>query len=89
MSDFIKSAEEVLSNFNPEFVEEMISIDPASRNVVNSLMHGKTAFDMLEFLLKDRRRIVEIQSALIERFSTSINHKLVTETITNINEKYK
>lgn len=89
MSDYVNTAKDVLSNFNKEFVNQHISIEPIGRYVVDSMMKGKTPYEMIEFLLNDRKRLEKISSTLIENYSTKGNWKSIQDKISQINDYYQ
>ena len=92
MSNYKKNemqTENVLSGFSPEFIDGIFSTDPISRHVINCLINGKDPFEMIEFLLKERKKMEEIQLVLIDNYSSPNNFKSVQEAIEEVYEKYK
>lgn len=77
-----------LSRFSNRFVKEIVTTDAFTHNIIHQLMNGAGSFAVIEHILTDRMRIMEMFQVAIQ-FSDIRYNDTVKEGIDKINEKYK
>ena len=90
--EIISSLERVIlkppmKNFSEEFTHGILNADPMSRNAVQCILQGKNIYEVLELVLKDRLRLVEINTTLMQYMDVGYWNHAKTE-IDKINKKF-